>query len=89
MADVSKPSSQLPNLLARSNSEKSSADARFDVIINGRMKESDFTPADGRYYRIAFKRRYIVQNDEACITIQLKSKQGKAFLNGIKIRKIS
>ncbi len=89
MADVSKPSSQLPNLLARSNSEKSSTDARFDVIINGRMKESNFTPADGRHYRTAFKRRYIVQNDEASITIQLKSKQGKAFLNGIKIRKIS
>lgn len=48
MADVTKPATQLPNLLARSNGEASSKDARFDVSINGEIKETDFTPIDGR-----------------------------------------
>lgn len=55
MADVTKPATQLPNLLARSNGEASSKDARFDVSINGEIKETDFTPTDGRHYCTAFK----------------------------------
>ena len=55
MADVTKPATQLPNLLARSNGEASSKDARFDVSINGKIKETDFTPIDGRHYRTVFK----------------------------------
>lgn len=55
MADVTKPATQLPNLLARSNGEASSKDARFDVSINGEIKETDFTPIDGRHYRTVFK----------------------------------
>ena len=43
---------------------------------------------DGRHYRTAFKRRYIVRNNNTSIHIHLKSLQGKAFLNGIKIRKL-
>ena len=88
MADVTKPAIQLPNLLARSNGEALSKDARFDVSINGEIKETDFTPSDGRHYRTAFKRRYIVRNNDTSIHIHLKSLQGKAFLNGIKIRKL-
>ena len=88
MADVTKPATQLPNLLTRSNGETSSKDAKFDVSINGEIKETDFTPTDGRHYRTAFKRRYIVRNNDTSIHIHLKSLQGKAFLNGIKIRKL-
>lgn len=43
---------------------------------------------DGCHYRTAFKRRYIVRNNNTSIHIHLKSLQGKAFLNGIKIRKL-
>ena len=89
LADVTKPATQLPNLLARSSSEASSKDVRFDVIINGEKKESAFTPTDGRHYRTAFKRRYIIRNDGTSIDVQLKSLQGKAFLNGIKVRKLN
>lgn len=88
MADVTKPSAQLPNLLARSTSESASTDVRFDILINGKKVEQDFSPADGRHYRTAFKRRYLIKNEDAGIQIQLQSKQGKAFLSGIKIRKI-
>lgn len=87
LADVTKPSAQLPNLLARSTSESADKDARFDIFINGDKKESNFTPTDGRHYRTAFKRRYVVRNDGTSIDILLQSLQGKAFLNGIKIRK--
>ncbi len=89
MADVTRPSAQLPNLLARSTSETESNDVRFDVLINGETKEADFSPTDGRHYRTAFKRRYVIRNNESCIDIELRASQGKAFLSGIKIRKIN
>lgn len=89
MADVTKPAAQLPNLLSRSTSEKESQDVNFDVFVNGNMMEQDFTPTDGRHYRTAFKRRYIIGNENGCITVKLVGKQGKAFLNAIKVRKIN
>ena len=88
MADVTKPSAQLPNLLSRSTSEASAADARFDISINGKTMETNFTPTDGRHYRTAFKRRYIIENNGDCIRITFSSKQEKAFISGIKIRKM-
>lgn len=89
MADITKPSAQLPNLLARSTSESASDDVRFDILINNKPVEKDFTPTDGRHYRTAFKRRYIIHHDGACIQVKLVSKKGNPFLNGIKIRKIN
>ncbi len=77
MADVTEPASQLPNLLARSNGEASSEDVRFDISINGEIKETDFSPADGCYYRTAFKRKYIIENNSGSIGIKLKSLQGR------------
>ncbi len=88
MADVTKPSTQLPNLLSRSTSETSSEDMKFDIFINGNAVEQDFTPSDGRHYRTAFQRRYVIGNEESCISIKLVAKQGTSFLSGIKIRKI-
>lgn len=46
MADVTKPATQLPNLLARSNGEASSKDARFDVSINGERRQISLLPMD-------------------------------------------
>lgn len=88
MADVSKPAAQLANLLERSNSERASDAARFDIIINGVTMEKDFSPADGENFRNAFKTRYLIQNNDGAITLELKPINGKACLAGIKVRKI-
>lgn len=88
MADVTKPSAQLPNLLSRSTSESASDDVMFDIFINGKRVETDFTPSDGRHYRTAFRRRYIISNEGTGISVKIQAKKGKPFLSGIKVRRL-
>lgn len=88
MADVTRPAAQLANLLGKNKSEETAGETRFNVIICGRQVETNFSPADGGRYRTAFKRRYIVCNEEGCITIALEAVKGKPFISGIKVRKL-
>lgn len=88
MADVTRPAAQLANLLGKNKSEETAGETRFNIVICGRQVETNFSPADGGRYRIAFKRRYIVCNEEGCITIALEAIKGKPFISGIKVRKL-
>ncbi len=88
MADVTRPAAQLANLLGKNKSEETAGETRFNIVICGRQVETNFSPADGGRYRIAFKRRYIVCNEEGCITIALEAVKGKPFISGIKVRKL-
>lgn len=88
MADVTRPATQLANLLGKNKSEETAGETRFNVVICGRQVETNFSPADGGRYRTAFKRRYIVCNEEGCITIALEAVKGKPFISGIKVRKL-
>ena len=88
MADVTRPAAQLANLLGKNKSEEAAGETRFNIVICGRQVETNFSPADGGRYRTAFKRRYIVCNEEGCITIALEAVKGKPFISGIKVRKL-
>lgn len=88
MADVTRPAAQLANLLGKNKSEETAGETRFNIVICGRQVETNFSPADGGRYRTAFKRRYIVCNEEGCITIALEAVKGKPFISGIKERKL-
>lgn len=88
MADVTRPAAQLANLLGKNKSEETAGETRFNIVICGRQVEANFSPADGGRYRTAFKRRYIVCNEEGCITIALEAVKGKPFISGIKVRKL-
>lgn len=88
MADVTRPAAQLANLLGKNKSEETAGETRFNIVICGRQVETNFSPADGGRYRAAFKRRYIVCNEEGCITIALEAVKGKPFISGIKVRKL-
>lgn len=88
MADVTRPAAQLANLLGKNKSEETAGETRFNIVICGRQVETNFSPADGGRYRTAFKRRYIVCNEEGCITIDLEAVKGKPFISGIKVRKL-
>ena len=88
MADVTKPATQLANLLGKSSGEKHSGETYFNISICGKQVETNFSPVDYGHYRTAFKRRYIVQNNDNCITINLNTIKGKAFLSGIKVRRL-
>ena len=88
MADVSRPAVQQANLLDRSNSERASDAAMFDISVNGRVVEHGFSPARGDNFRNAYKVRYNIRNEYGTIAIGFKSVRGKACLSGIKVRKI-
>lgn len=88
MADVTRPAAQFANLLGKNKSEETAGETRFNIVICGRQVETNFSPADGGRYRTAFKRRYIVCNEEGCITIALEAVKGKPFISGIKVRKL-
>lgn len=86
-ADMSKPAAQLANLLARSTEEASDM-SRFDIIINGKKAENDYSPAEGNNFRNAVKLRRLVHNTNGTIEIKMEPRQGNAILSGIKLRKM-
>ena len=60
----------------------------FDIEVNGKRIETDFVPGAEAGYFTALRRRYLVEADKAGLQVKFISKDGKAFLSGIKIRRI-
>ncbi|MDR1707038.1 MAG: DUF4982 domain-containing protein [Prevotella sp.] len=60
----------------------------FDVVINDRKVDTGLNFADTSGYYTAAKKRYIVNVTNNSITLQLLPISGKAFLNGVKLRKL-
>ena len=60
----------------------------FDIEVNGKRVETDFVPGAEVGYFTALRRRYLVEADKAGLQVKFISKDGKAFLSGIKIRRI-
>lgn len=88
MADVTRPVAQLANLLGKNKEERHAGETRFHISICGKQVETNFSPADGGRYRTAFKRRYIIRNDNDYITIGVNAVKGQPFLSGIKVRRL-
>lgn len=88
MADVTKPAAQMANLLGKNKEERHAGETRFHISICGKQVETNFSPADGGRYRTAFKRRYIIRNDNDYITIGVNAVKGQPFLSGIKVRRL-
>ena len=60
----------------------------FDIEVNGKRVETDFVPGAEVGYFTALRRRYLVEANKAGLQVKFISKDGKAFLSGIKIRRI-
>ncbi|MFT4222673.1 glycoside hydrolase family 2 TIM barrel-domain containing protein [Dysgonomonas sp.] len=60
----------------------------FDVVINDRKVDTGLNFANTSGYYTAAKKRYIVNVTNNSITLQLLPISGKAFLNGVKLRKL-
>lgn len=88
MADITRPARQQANLLGKSDGEKTTASTRFDINVCGETVEHDFSPADGKRYRTACRKRYIVNDVTDGITVDLIPIEGEPTLAGIKIRRI-
>lgn len=85
-ADIFKSSGGIAHNLGSENKNNSS-DNVFDVLINGKVVEADLSVKDVSGYFFSIKKRYItrVENKRSLI-IELKAKQGSAFVNGLKVR---
>lgn len=78
----------MANLLGKNKEERHAGETRFHISICGKQVETNFSPADGGRYRTAFKRRYIIRNDNDYITIGVNAVKGQPFLSGIKVRRL-
>lgn len=60
----------------------------FDIEVNGKLVETDFVPGAEAGYFTALRRCYLVEAGKEGLQVKFVSKDGKAFLSGIKIRRI-
>ena len=88
--DIFRPQQQAAYLLGKGEQEGERPQGnRFDIRINGQTVEEAFSPGtDSGYFR-AVKRRYVVQSKEGKnLLIEFPTREGKAFLSGIKLRRL-
>lgn len=70
------------------NSDVENRENRFDIVINGETVEENFSPCrEGDYFQ-ALRKRYNITNFRNKIEIHFPVRNGKSFLNGIKLRKL-
>lgn len=60
----------------------------FDIVINGITVEEAFSPCRESDYFHALRKRYNITNLRDKIEIRFPIRNGKSFLNGIKLRKL-
>ena len=60
----------------------------FDIVINGESVEENFSPCRESGYFHALRKRYNITNFRNKIEIRFPVRNGKSFLNGIKLRKL-
>lgn len=70
------------------DSAQESHENTFDIVINGNTVEECFSPARESDYFHALHKRYNITNLRDKIEIRFPVRNGKSFLNGIKLRKL-
>lgn len=70
------------------DSAQESHENTFDIVINGNTVEECFSPARESDYFHALRKRYNITNLRDKIEIRFPVRNGKSFLNGIKLRKL-
>ena len=87
MADTSKPNSRQAYLLGKDSGEEK-ASTVMEITICGETVEPALSVAQESHYLTAFKRRYMVENIDGQLTIEIKALSGEGFLSGIKVRRV-
>ena len=70
------------------NSDVESRENCFSIIVNDETVEEDFSPCRESGYFHALRKRYNITNFRNKIEIRFPVRNGKSFLNGIKLRKL-
>lgn len=87
-ADIFRTNTGIAHALG-SDAGNNNSDNVFDIVINDKTVEHELNLKNiaGHFY--AVKKRYLLKiDDKENISIKLKAKSGKTFINGIKLRKI-
>lgn len=89
MADFSRPTAALPNLLGAQGTQAPQTDAAtFSITLCGQTVEPAFTPAAQGRYRTAVTRRYRITTTTDSLTINLQPITGQPILAAIKLQKL-
>lgn len=68
--------------------QRESGESRFDICVNGKVIEGDFSPCrESGSFRM-LRKKYIINNEEDHIEVNFHRISGESFLNGIKLRNI-
>lgn len=70
------------------NSDVENRENCFSIIVNGETVEEDFSPYRESGYFHALRKRYNITNFRNKIEIRFPARNGKSFLNGVKLRKL-
>ena len=70
------------------NSDVENRENSFGIIVNGETIEEDFSPCRESGYFHAVRKRYNITNFRNKIEIRFPVRNGKSFLNGVKLRKL-
>ncbi|WP_455666471.1 glycoside hydrolase family 2 TIM barrel-domain containing protein [Phocaeicola sp.] len=87
-ADIYRPATSAAYLLGKENQASAGIGNHFDICMNGELVETDFALYRDNGYFQAVRKRYLIQNKQDFLEIDLKPLQGKCFLSGIKLRKL-
>lgn len=70
------------------NSDVENRENCFGIIVNGETIKEDFSPCRESGYFHAVRKRYNITNFRNKIEIRFPVRNGKSFLNGVKLRKL-
>lgn len=89
-ADINKSGNNSPYLLGR-DSDKFVDDNSIKMSVNicGQLVESSFSPSEASGFQHAVRKKYIIDNVDGHIRINLTPISGKTNLCGISVRKVS
>lgn len=87
--DVHQKQAQSIYLLGKDQNQAGMAHSDgFDIDVNGKLLESNFLPGDEVEYFTAARRSYLIETEKDGLEVRFLSKNGKAFLSGIRLRKL-
>jgi len=87
-ADIFRTSTGIAHALG-SDSQNNNSDNVFDIVINSKIVEEAFNMKNTASHFYGIRKKYIVKaGPDGNIKLEFKSRTGKAFVNGIKLRKL-
>lgn len=88
--DTHKKQGQSIYLLGKDKEQGDAQDVKggFAIDVNGHVVETHFMPGLEAGYFTAVRRSYVIDNQQDAVVVKFLTENGKAFLSGIRLRKL-